>query len=155
VPIEQRSQLEIARIGSHFGMGFLRKRSGDLIPAATVSDGVRAAFDRVTSTVAAAQRALLAAIPTSRDPGIPLAQALAEFGKLLREAADAMPGWRGDHTVHEWTKCSDALARAQKEAASLRLEPGTLGFERLNARVGDVLHPLETFAEVERAMRKR
>lgn len=131
-------------------MRFSRRRSRE-----QASDPARAPFGRVASTVAAAQRALLAAIPTARDPGIPLAQALAEFGKLLDGAAAALAEWRDEGPAHEWTKCATALDCARREAARLRLEPGTLDFEGLNARVGDVLHPLETFAEVERAMRRR
>lgn len=137
-------------------MGFLRRRSGKRVrDARQVPGAARAAFDRAASAVAAAQRALLAAIPTSRDPGIPLAQALAEFGKLLDNATATLAEWRDEAPAHEWTKCATALACARREAARLRLEPGALDFEGLNARVGDVLHPLEAFAEVERAVRRR
>lgn len=131
-------------------MPVFRRRAPD--PAV---EALRRAFGRSAASVEAAQRALLAAIPTARDQGVPLAQALAAFAGHLDEARAAMDGWRDDALVHEWTKCADAIESARAEAARLRLEPGTLGFESLNARVGDVLHPLETFADVERALRRR
>lgn len=105
--------------------------------------------------VEAAQRALLAAIPTSRDPGVPLPDALQAFRARLDDAAAAMPAWRAEALMHEWTSCSEALAAARAEAERLAGEPPGLGFEALNARVGDVLHPLETFADVERTLRHR
>jgi len=129
-------------------MGLFRKRSD---PEA---EHVRAAFATVAGAVDAAQRGLLAAIPTARDPGVPLAQALAEFGLNLDEAARAMPGWRHDRVVHEWTSCSEAIADARAEAKRLRLEPSALDFEALNSRVGDVLHPLERFSDAERMVRR-
>jgi hypothetical protein len=123
-------------------------------PDPTVA-AARAAFDQVAVHVDAAQRALLTAIPTSRDPGIPLAQALAEFGRHLARATEALEDWPGvPEGAHEGTKCSEALAAARGEAERLRLGPEPSGFEALNARVGDVLHPLEALADVERALRR-
>jgi hypothetical protein len=113
------------------------------------------AFGVVASHVDAAQRALLAAIPTSRDPGVSLGQALATFGRRLEQAEAAMEAWRDEGLVHDWTKCTEGLAEARAEAGRLRLEPADLGFEALNARVGDVLHPLDAFADAEAALRRR
>jgi len=131
-------------------MRFFRRREHDPADAA-----IRARFAVVAGHVEAAQRALLAAIPTARDEGVQLAQALAEMARRLDAAEAVMESWRDERVAHEWTKCSDALAQARTEADRLRLEPGDLGFEVLNARVGDVLHPLETFADVERDLRRR
>lgn len=102
----------------------------------------------------AAQRALLAAIPTARDPGVPLAQAIAAFEEGLREAETLMPPWRTPGTQASHDRCAQALVQARREAERLRLEPGRLEFEALNARIGDVLHPLEVFADAERALRR-
>jgi len=114
----------------------------------------RARFGRVASEIDLAQRALLAAIPTSRDAGVPLAQALAEFGARLEAAGSALQDWPAGIRDERWGRCTEALARARGEAERLRLEPGSLGFEPLNERIGDVLHPLETFADVERELRR-
>jgi hypothetical protein len=116
---------------------------------------VRSAFDAVAALVDAAQRALLAAVPTSRDPGIPLGEALGHFSRALDSLEAAMPSWRDEQVAHEWTKCSEALAEARAQAGTLRLSDDNLTFEQLNARIGDILYPLESFADVERDLRRR
>lgn len=128
----------------------VRRRRGD--PAV---EAARGAFAAVATHVEAAQRALLSAVPTSRDAGVPLAQALASFARHLSAADDAMDALDREAFAHEWTKCDEALKAARAEAVRLRTEPGVLGFEALNARIGDVLLPLEVFADVERGLRRR
>jgi len=105
--------------------------------------------------VDAAQRALLAAVPTSRDPGVPLAQALVAFAEELEDAARAMPAWRDEAAAGMWESCSKALEDARVRADELRLEGADLGFEALTLRVGDLLHPLEAFADAETHLRRR
>lgn len=126
-------------------MALLRKRRSD--PAA---ESIKAAFEPVATAVEAAQRALLAAIPTARDPGVPLGQALAAFGVRLEQAQTAAAGlpaaWRD--------RVGAPLAEARARAGSLRLVESALGFEALNARVGEVLHPLEDVADIEREVRR-
>jgi hypothetical protein len=118
------------------------------------TDPVIEAFGLVAERIDAAQRSLLAAIPTARDPGIPLAEALAAFEMQLTETEGLMPAWRGAQTAEAHDRCTQALRSARAEAQRLRLEAGTLGFEALNARVGDVLHSLDEFADAERALRR-
>ena len=130
-------------------MALLRKRPPD--PEA---ERVRHAFGVVATAIDAAQRALLAAIPTSRDPGVPLGQALSSFGVHLGRAADAMKTWRSDRTAEHWDRCQTGLESARAAAERLRLEPGSPGFEALNARVGEILHHLEEFADAERELRR-
>lgn len=101
-----------------------------------------------------AQRALLAAIPTARDPGVPLAGAIAAFEDGLRQTEALMPAWRTPATATHYDRCARAIVEARGQAERLRLEPGRLEFEVLNARVGDVLHPLEVFADAERVLRR-
>jgi hypothetical protein len=102
--------------------------------------------------VDAAQRELLSAIPTARRAGAPLAEALAAFGAHLTSAADALRGWDAGPTRDAYLAALDA---ARREAENVRLSPVGLGFEALNSRVGDVLHPLETIADLERELRRR
>jgi hypothetical protein len=123
-------------------------------PADPEAERLRDAFAAVAERLDDAQRALLAAIPTARTAGIPLALALLEFDKGLDEAETAMPAWRHDRTSALWEECEVGLREARREADRLRLEPADLGFEALNARIGDVLAPLERFTEAERALRR-
>ncbi len=102
----------------------------------------------------AAQRALLAAVPTSRHPGAPLASALDEFDRRLEVVAHHIGQGRG--TAEVWERCETAVVAARAEAEAMRASPpGPTEFEALNARLGDVLGPLEEFAEIERELRRR
>jgi len=115
----------------------------------------RAAFRRVTSLLDSAQRALLAAVPTSRDQGVPLGQALGAFLSGLAETDVAMQAWRTLAVEPLWERCHTALAQARAAAERLAGDAARtpLGFEALNARLGDVLSPLEEFADVAAALR--
>ncbi|MFP5225427.1 MAG: hypothetical protein ACLGH3_07760 [Actinomycetota bacterium] len=128
-------------------MGLFRRRL-DPERAAAI-----AAFMPVAEPVERAQRALLAAVPTFRDDGVPLAIALANFTVELKEAEDAMVGWKQQAPLDLWERCAEGLVAARKEADDLRLEPGELVFEALNGRLGDILFHLEAFADAERSLR--
>lgn len=114
----------------------------------------RTAFAALAERLDGAQRALLSAVPTARDPGVPLAQAIAELEDGLRRAEELMKEWWHPRAVEVWDQCREALATSRAEAEHLRLEPRALPFEQLNARIGDVLAPLEVFADAERWIRR-
>jgi len=116
----------------------------------------RDAFRRVVLELDAAQRILLGAVPTSRDSGAPLMPAIEEFLAGLSRAEASMPGWRSDRTELLWTRCSQALMLARIHAERMRDDPASerLGFEPLNARLGDVVSPLEEFADVAEEIRR-
>jgi hypothetical protein len=109
----------------------------------------------VTSLLDSAQRALLAAVPTSRDQGVPLDEALSTFLSGLAETDEAMQAWRAPATEPLWERCREALAQARAAAERLAGDATrtTVGFEALNARLGDVLSPLEEFADVAASLR--
>lgn len=113
------------------------------------------AFGVVASRIDHAQRSLLAAIPTSRDAGVPLRDALDAFLQGLQDAEAAMPSWNEDRFAHEWTKCSEGIAEARAAAKRLKNLNIELTFEQLNVQIGDVLYPLEPFVDAERRLRGR
>jgi hypothetical protein len=127
-----------------------RKRRSDLIP----EDVVRA-FAVTAGLVDRAQRALIEAIPTSRHAGTPLDDAIDAFIASLDAVDQAMPSWDHRSTHHEWTKCSEGVGNARAQAHALRRRNSDLTFEQLNAAIGDVLYPLEVFADTERDLRRR
>jgi hypothetical protein len=127
-----------------------RKRRSDPLPETT-----RRAFAVAAGLVDEAQRALIAAVPTSRNPGVPLAGALDAFIAALSALDDAMPAWRDERVAHEWTKCAEGIREARSQAMALQSIDVELTFEQLNARVGDVLYPLEAFADADRDIRRR
>ena len=110
-------------------------------------------FRPVAGLVDEAQSALLAAVPTSRNPGAPLGVALDEFERLTAKVERAMPAWRSEVTEDMWWRCSKAVADARAHASRLRSSPpGPEEFEKLNAALSDVLAPLEEFSETERRL---
>lgn len=130
-------------------MTLFRRRPSD--PAL---DAARDAFRRVAAELDATQRALLAAVPTSRDPGTPLGEALDAFEAGLARVEALMPGWRHASTEAAWARCAEAVLQARRQADAVRAEGGTLGFEALNARLGDVIAPLEEFADAGDELRR-
>jgi hypothetical protein len=66
-----------------------------------------------------------------------------------------MAPWRDERVAHEWTKCVEGIREARAQAVALQRIDVDLTFEQLNARVGDLLYPLEAFADAERDFRRR
>lgn len=132
-------------------MGLRRRKAGG-----SSRPEAHAGFDRVAGALDGAQRSLLLAIPTARHPGAPLLEALDAFDRGLAEVERLMPGWRSDGTEPLWVRCDAALIEARAAAAHVRASPpGPTEFEALNGRIGDVLAPLEVFADAERSLRSK
>ncbi len=69
---------------------------------------VQASFDAFRDVLAhlePAKAALTDVMPTTRMPGRPLPDALAEFEEGLRRAEERMPAWRTPELEPEWTAC--------------------------------------------------
>ena len=106
------------------------------------------AFRVTVERVEAAKQALTDAVPTTRLPGRPLAEALVAFEDEIRAAAEAMPGWRTEQTADAWDACSHALSDALSSAERLRLEAEPPnGFEALIGAIDGLLAPLDAFAQ--------
>ncbi len=116
-------------------------------------------FRRVVAHVEGATSSLTDAVPTTRLPGRPLAEALMDFEDGLRAAAREMPGWRADDLEDVWRACDEAIARTLADAERLRLEAEPpAGFEALIGTIGDLIAPLDAFgaaADRFRALRSR
>jgi hypothetical protein len=111
--------------------------------------GLREALDDLRAAVAeveAAKDALTGTVPTTRLPGTPLAEAIAEFEDHLDRAKELMPAWRHPDVEDEWLACSAGIGESLEHAARLRKDPPELGgFEGLIWIVDQVLAPLEAF----------
>ena len=93
-----------------------------------------------------AKASLAAAAPGGRAPGVPLAQALAEFELGLAEVARVMPAWRTTEVEDVWLGCSAALREASRRGEALRLGEPPEAYEQLYGVLGDLMEPLEAFA---------
>jgi hypothetical protein len=117
-----------------------RKRLSDEL--ATALDGLRAVVDQVE----AAKEAMTATVPSTRLPGTPLAEAIAEFEEHLARAKELMPAWRHPDVENEWLACEEGIDGSFERARRLREDPPELGgFEGLIWVVDQVLAPLEAF----------
>jgi hypothetical protein len=104
------------------------------------------AFERVLGQVEPAKQALTEVMPTTRLPGRPLPDALAEFEERLANAREAMPAWRRPETETEWAACAAGIDEALGRAGRLREEaPDLGGFEGLIWTVEHLLDPLDPF----------
>lgn len=104
------------------------------------------AFRAVVAEIDAAKDALTDAVPSTRMPGRPLAEALVAFEEHVRTAHDRMRAWRAPGLETEWLACREALERSLGTAERLRLEASDpAGFEGLIATIGDLLDPLDAF----------
>ncbi len=113
-----------------------------------MSPALQKVLEGFRSTVALVERAkteVVAAAPTGRGPGRPVAEALAAFEAFLAEARSTMPAWRSRPFDADWTACSRALDEAGRRAELLRLEGSPVGYEELYGVLGDLLEPLEAF----------
>lgn len=111
------------------------------------------AFRSVIEHVERGKAALVSAVPTARNEGLPLAEAVHAFEAALREAGDRMDGWRSPETEEWWQACSSSLAEASRRAERLRLEAPALDYEGLVMTLGDLMAPLEAFPEAARRLR--
>lgn len=106
-----------------------------------------AAFRNVLEHLEPAKAALTEVMPTTRMPGRPLPDALAEFEEGLERAETLMPRWRVPALEREWDACERGLAQARERAGRLREDAPELGgFEGLIWAVGELMAPLEGFA---------
>jgi hypothetical protein len=107
-----------------------------------------AAFRRVLAEIEPAKGALTDAMPTTRLPGRPLADALLGFEGRLGRALELMPGWNCDELPDVWGRCDAALREALGRARRLRERAPELGgFEGLIWAVDELLEPLGSFEE--------
>ena len=105
-------------------------------------DGLRDVVDHVE----AAKAAMTSTVPSTRLPGTPLAEAVAEFEEHLGRAEDLMPAWRHPEVGDEWLACQAGIEESLERARRLREDPPELGgFEGLIWVVDQVLGPLEAF----------
>jgi hypothetical protein len=111
------------------------------------SDLARAheAFIRNARMVEEAKRALVAAAPSGRRAGSPLAEAVAAFDSGLAEAQESIASWRHQALEAEWAACLAALRTSAGMAEAVRLGEAPQGYERLYGVLGDVIEPLDAY----------
>ena len=126
-----------------------RRLPPDLQPAFDAFAGVMACVERGSA-------ALTESVPSTRFAGRPLAETLLEFEEALDEAAAGMAAWRRPEVEDAWVRADTGLRTARRRAESVRTEaPDPGGFEGLIGLIGDLLAPLEVFADAAEAFEGR
>lgn len=104
--------------------------------------GLRATVARIET----GKDVMTSTVPSTRLPGTPLAEAIAEFEDHLGHAQELMPAWRHGEVEEEWLACETGIEESLERARQLREDPPELaGFEGLIWVVDQVLAPLEAF----------
>ena len=104
------------------------------------------AFRHVLVHLEPAKAALTDVMPTTRMPGRPLPDALAEFVGGLTRSEERMPAWRTAALEPEWLACEHGLDVAQTRARRFREDAPELGgFEGLIWAVEELMAPLDAF----------
>ena len=105
------------------------------------------AFRDLLQHLEPAKAALTDVMPTTRMPGRPLPDALAEFEEGLARSEERMPAWRTPELEPEWLACEQGLADAMGRARRFREDAPELGgFEGLIWAVEELMAPLDVFA---------
>jgi hypothetical protein len=117
-------------------------------------EDAHAVFGATLGHVEGAKEHLVAAVPSARMPGRPLAEALAEYEDGLSAARESMPAWRRPETEEPWAACSSALDEAMAAAERFRLRTPELPFDALMFALQDLMVPLEAFEVAARSWRR-
>jgi hypothetical protein len=128
----------------------MRRRSRRPVPPDAPQ--VRRMFEAALERVEAAKGALVASVPTARVEGRPLAEAVLTFEAELRSAQGAMEEWRRSEHEDLWRACRDGIEEALRRAERARLEAPPLDFEALVDLIGEMMAPLDPFADAERRL---
>ena len=111
------------------------------------------AFLVVVGHVERGKAALTESVPSTRFAGRPLAETLMRFEEELSAAAAGMQGWRRPEIGAAWGSANAGLQAARDRAARLRVEAPELGgFEGLIGLIGELIAPLDAFADARDAL---
>lgn len=105
--------------------------------------------------IEAGRRVLLGTLPTGRVEPAPVAVGVDALASSLEDVRGWMPAWRLPEIEADWTDCVAAVDEAHGNLDEvLAVAAATSELEELLEAVGDVVAPLDAFADAERAWRR-
>ncbi len=129
---------------------FARK---DALPADL--QGSWRAFLDCAEVIEGGRRVLLGVLPTGRVEPAPVGVGTDALRRAITDARGWMPGWRIEQVEPEWQTCLQSLDEAEHGCTEVDEVAATTGeLEELLEAVQDVIEPLDTFADAERAWRR-
>lgn len=114
------------------------------------------AFLDCADLIEGGRRVLLGVLPTGRVEPAPIAVGTDALRRAISDARDWMPRWQIDEIADEWQACLKGLDEAEEGLAEIdQVAASTDELEELLTAVQDVIEPLDTFADAERALRRQ
>ena len=110
-------------------------------------------FLRFAKALDEGSRALLAAVPSARRPGVPLEASVEGFLAGTAAAREELPGWALPALAAEHAASAAALDAADLRARELPAVTRELEFEHRTEAIGEVLDELAPVQEAEQALR--
>lgn len=113
------------------------------------------AFLDCAEVIEGGRRVLLGTLPTGRVEPSPIGVGTDAVRRAVVDARTWMPQWHLDDLDADWRECHEALDEAEKGCDEVDEVAATTGeLEELLGAVQDVIEPLDTFADAERAWRR-
>ena len=114
------------------------------------------AFLDCAEVIEGGRRVLLGTLPTGRVEPAPIGVGTDAVRRAVADARGWMPRWHLDELDADWRECLDALDQAERSCDELdEVAATTNELEELLEAVQDVVEPLDSFADAERAWRRR
>lgn len=110
-------------------------------------------FLRFAKALDEGSRALLAAVPSARRPGVPLDASVQGFLAGAAAAREELPGWSLPALAGAPEASAAALDAAERRARQLPEATRDLEFEHRTEAIGEVLDELAPIQEAEQALR--
>ena len=106
--------------------------------------------------IEAGRRVLLGTLPTGRVEPAPVAVGVDALRRALEDVRAWMPDWRLPEIEQDWADCTAALDEADANLdALLQVAADTSELEELLEATGEVVAPLDAFADAEQAFRRQ
>ena len=114
------------------------------------------AFLDCAEMIEGGRRVLLGVLPTGRVEPAPIAMGTDALRRAIADTRDWMPRWQLDIIQAEWDACQNGLNEAEAGLTAIdEVAASTDELEELLTAVQDVIEPLDTFADAERALRRQ
>lgn len=114
------------------------------------------AFLDCAELIEGGRRVLLGVLPTGRVEPAPIAIGTDALRRALADTRVWMPRWQIEAIEDEWQTCLRALDQAEAGLTEIdAVAASTNELEELLTAVQDVIEPLDTFADAERALRRQ
>ncbi len=113
------------------------------------------AFLDCAAVIEGGRRTLLGTMPVGRVEPTPVGLGVDAMGAALEDAEGWMDGWRIDPLLEDWQDCHEAMDEARSNLDAVRaVAAETDELEELQEAVGEVIAPLDAFADAEQTWRR-